>query len=308
MTIYPFVTVDVFTNKRFSGNPLAVFPNAFGLSDDEMQLIAKELSLSETTFVLPPTVARHTARVRMFTPVREVPFGGHSNVGTAFVLAQQILEHGHEKLPEHFTFEETAGLVRVHLMHDATGVVTGARVSAPKALSIGSTIDTVRIASCVGLHEHDIVTAHHAPLVASVGARFVLTEISDVATLARATPNVEAFRRNAAAVPTLEGRLSLLLYVRLDDSALRLRTRMFAPLNGVFEAPANGGGSAALAAFLTSAVPGENVELTYEVEQGTEMGRPSRLVAMARKTAEGPVVASVAGECVTAFTGTYVKS
>ncbi len=100
MRTYRFVTVDVFTDHRFGGNPLAVFPQAAGLTDAQMQALAREFNYSETTFVLPPEDARHTARVRIFTPAGELPFAGHPNVGTGFVLAGRIAP-----LPDHFTFE-----------------------------------------------------------------------------------------------------------------------------------------------------------------------------------------------------------
>src|SRR5919107_5021605 len=106
MPAFRFVTVDVFTDRRFGGNPLAVFPDARGLSDADMRALAAEFNLSETTFVLPPEDPANTARVRIFTPAGEIPFAGHPNVGTAFVLARE--GHGREGV---LRFEETAGLV-----------------------------------------------------------------------------------------------------------------------------------------------------------------------------------------------------
>jgi trans-2,3-dihydro-3-hydroxyanthranilate isomerase len=114
MRDYEFVTLDVFTERRFGGNPLAVFPNADGLSGAEMQAIAAEFNLSETSFVLPPADPRHTARVRIFTPRSEHPFAGHPNVGTGLVLAQRLAI-----VPDHFVFEEMAGLVRVYVERTA---------------------------------------------------------------------------------------------------------------------------------------------------------------------------------------------
>src|SRR5487761_718332 len=122
MPSYEFVTVDVFTEQRFGGNPLAVFPEARGLRDADMQAIAAEFNLSETTFVLPPDNPQHTARVRIFAPRTELPFAGHPNVGTGFVLARRTQER-----PEHLIFEQGAGLVRVHILRDAAHAPTGAR-------------------------------------------------------------------------------------------------------------------------------------------------------------------------------------
>ena len=104
MARYEFATVDVFTDRRFGGNPLAVFPDAQGLSAADMQALASEFNLSETTFVLPPADPSHTARVRIFTPRSEVPFAGHPNVGTALVLAARA-----EEPPDTMMFEEAAG-------------------------------------------------------------------------------------------------------------------------------------------------------------------------------------------------------
>ena len=130
MPTYEFVTVDVFTDRRFGGNPLAVFPNASGITDEQMQALASEFNLSETTFVLPPNDPRHHAKVRIFTPRAELPFAGHPNVGTGYVLARRDANP-----PEHYVFEEAAGLVRVHVLRSGD-TVTGARISAPRALSI----------------------------------------------------------------------------------------------------------------------------------------------------------------------------
>ncbi|MBV9249569.1 MAG: PhzF family phenazine biosynthesis protein [Acetobacteraceae bacterium] len=299
MPTYEFLTVDVFTDQRFGGNPLAVFPDARGLSDEQMQCLASEFNLSETTFVLPPQNPQHHARVRIFTPRAELPFAGHPNVGTGYVLAQRDAHP-----PEHYTFEELAGLVRVHVLRGASGTIQGARISAPRSLSIDISIPADVVASCLGLAEHDILTTSHAPLVVSVGTPFVVAELVSVEALSRASPDLGAFRTAARRLPGTAMDFPLHLYVRRNGDATKLRTRMFAPLGGVLEDPATGSANAALAALLTSLAPGENVDLTYDIEQGIEMGRPSRIVATARKTAEGPVLATVAGNCVPMMRGT----
>jgi trans-2,3-dihydro-3-hydroxyanthranilate isomerase len=297
MPAYEFVTVDVFTTQRFGGNPLAVFPNARGLTSEQMQALAMEFNLSETTFVLPPDDPQHHAKVRIFTPRAELPFAGHPNVGTGYVLACRD-----DNPPEHYVFEELAGLVRVHVLRDGD-TVSGARISAPRALSIDIGIPVEVIAACAGLTEHDIATNAHDPLVASVGTPFVLAEVASVAALSRATPDIGAFRAAAAQFPEVASRFSLLLYAWRDGGAMRLATRMFAPLGGIMEDPATGSANAALAALLTSLAPGESGDLTYEILQGVEMGRPSQIIASARKTAEGPVLATVEGSCVPVMRG-----
>jgi trans-2,3-dihydro-3-hydroxyanthranilate isomerase len=302
MPTYEFVTVNVFTGERFGGNPLAVLPNADGLTDEQMQAIARDFNLSETTFVLRPENTHHHARVRIFTPVQELPFAGHPNVGTGFVLARAM-----DNPPEHLVFEEIAGLVRVHVLRGPDDRITGARISAPRALSIGDAVPTETVAACASLTPADFVTTAHDPLVASVGAEFVIAEVATLEALARAVPDLAAFRAagGLAATPKAgaQPRFALLLYVRRDGDATRLRVRMFGPLGGILEDPATGSACAALAALLTSMAPGENVDLHYEIEQGVEMGRPSLLIASGRKTAEGPVEATVAGDCVTSGRG-----
>src|SRR5260370_31600180 len=121
-----FANVGVFTDRPFGGNPLAVVPEAQGLSTEQMQSIAAEFNLAETTFVLPPKDAAHAAQVRIFTPRAEMPFAGHPNVGTAFVLAQEGECHGRPVGGETMVFEEAAGLVRMELVKHGSTVI-GAR-------------------------------------------------------------------------------------------------------------------------------------------------------------------------------------
>src|SRR5215217_2176463 len=127
MPTFSFVTVDVFTDRRFGGNPLAVFPDARGISDADMQSLAAEFNLSETTFVLPPADPANTARVRIFNRKSEMPFAGHPNVGTGWVLARQ----GRAK-DGALLFEEIAGLVEVEVAPDAV------TIAAPQPLSLGA--------------------------------------------------------------------------------------------------------------------------------------------------------------------------
>jgi trans-2,3-dihydro-3-hydroxyanthranilate isomerase len=298
MPTYEFVTVDVFTDRRFGGNPLAVFPDARGLTDAQMQALAMEFNLSETTFVLPPDNPQHHARVRIFTPRSELPFAGHPNVGTGYVLATRD-----DNPPEHYVFEELAGLVRAHVQRDEVGAVRSVRIAAPRALSIDVGIPEAVVAACAGLPEKDVATGAHGPLVASVGTPFVIAELASLEALSRASPDIGAFRAAAAQFPQVATRFSLLLYARRDGDATRLAARMFAPLAGVLEDPATGSANAALAALLTSLAPGENADLSYEIVQGVEMGRPSQIIASSRKTAEGPVLATVEGGCVPVLRG-----
>jgi trans-2,3-dihydro-3-hydroxyanthranilate isomerase len=298
MADYEFVTVDVFTDQRFGGNPLAVFPDARGLSDAHMQALAREFNLSETTFVLPPADPANTARVRIFTPRRELPFAGHPNVGTAFVLARAAAERR-----ETMTFEEAAGLVPVTILRGVDGQPIGAELEAPHSLSLGDGLPTELLADCVGLDPSDICTEAHHPLVASVGIGFIIAELASREALARAHPDTAAFSEAAGRFPELAAHFAVHLYARDPDDPARLATRMFAPPTGIMEDPATGSANAALAALLVSLAPGEDVTLAFDITQGVEMGRPSRLLAEASKTAEGAVLARIGGDCVPVMRG-----
>ena len=291
MKAYDFVTLDVFTATRFGGNPLAVFTDARGLSDAQMQSLATEMNLSETTFVLPPASPANTARVRIFNRMAEMPFAGHPNVGTGFVLA------GHAR-DGVLRFEEIAGLVEVVLLHDAAGVVTGAEIAAPQPLSLGPMMDVALLAGCIGLVEADVVVAAHWPRMASVGNSFVIAEVTGEA-LRRAVPDMARFREAWPAFPHLGAR-RLPVYLYAQDGPGRLRARMFSPLSGTVEDAATGSAATPLAAMLLALSGGEHA--VFNITQGVEMGRPSVLRATAHRAVDG-VRASVGGSCVRMFEG-----
>lgn len=291
MPSFPYETVDVFTDRPFGGNQLAVFTDARGLSDAQMQSLAAEMNYSETTFVLPPDDPANDARVRIFHRTAEMPFAGHPNVGTACVLAR----HGRDRNGV-LRFEQMAGLVEIAVERDAAGAVTGAVIAAPQALSLGIELPVVGIAACAGVASPDIVTSAHKPVQASLGVKFVLVQVAPAA-LAGATPDIAAFRKLESENPELQGRLSLFLYAR-DGNAIR--ARMFAPLAGTWEDPATGSASATLGALLLSLDGGD--EAAYSITQGVEMGRPSRLNVMSRRAADG-VRSRVGGSCVPMFRG-----
>ena len=296
MRAFRFVTVDVFTAQRFGGNQLAVFPDARGLSEAEMQALAAEFNLSETTFVLPPENPRNSARVRIFNRVAEMPFAGHPNVGTAYVLGRED-----EERPRAYRFEEPAGLVEVALERDAAGLVVGAEVAAPQPLRIGAALPAEAAAACAGLAAADVVTARHAPTLASDGGNHrLLTEVTPEA-LTRAAPDLGAFRRAVAEHPDqTRGFLSLYLYCR--DGA-ELRARMFSPLTGTWEDAATGSAATPLAGFLLHLDGGEAG--AWRIAQGVEMGRPSLLLASARRAPDG-IRAAVGGRCVPVLRGEAV--
>jgi trans-2,3-dihydro-3-hydroxyanthranilate isomerase len=268
---YDFYTCDVFTRHRFGGNPLAVLPDARGLIDQQMMQIAREFNYSETTFVL-PAEAGHTRRLRIFTPAREVPFAGHPNIGTAYVLATAGLL-GDIPDETEVVFEEGAGPVPVRIRSDADRGVH-CELSAPQPLSIGAEVPIASVAAALTLDVADIHVASHRPVVASVGLPFLLVEVRDLAALGGARIGWNGMRDlHHAGLPP-----DVLFYTRNtgDDC---LRARMFAPLDGVPEDPATGSANAALAAFLAHIDGSADGDFSFRIEQGVEMGRPSTLEA-----------------------------
>ena len=182
-----FQTVDVFTSDQFAGNPLAVVLNAEGLSTPQMQAIAAEFNLAETTFISPPKDAAHTAEVRIFTPRSEMPFAGHPNVGTAFVLARAGASYGRPVSGDSVMFEEKAGLVQIEILRDGA-TVAGARLASPQPLSVGAEIAVELVASACGISPGDIELANHRPRIASCGAPFILAELKSREALCRGKP------------------------------------------------------------------------------------------------------------------------
>ena len=291
MASYEFETVDVFTTVRFGGNPLAVFPDARGMDGADMQRVAREFNLSETTFVLPPKDAGHTAHVRIFTPQHEIPFAGHPNVGTALVLAARAPVR-----PDSMVFEEEAGLVA--MTFDWSGPHPRATLDAPRPLKVGATIPPALIATCAGLDAADVLTSLHPPMIADVGNLFTFTEVSPGA-LARAAPDVAAMRQAQARHPVKPQGFPVHLHALMPDG--RRRTRMFAPMSGIPEDPATGSANVALVALLLSLGTADTLDL--EIEQGVEMGRPSLLYASARRTPDG-IRARIGGSAVPVLRGT----
>jgi trans-2,3-dihydro-3-hydroxyanthranilate isomerase len=286
---YRYVTLDVFTDRRFGGNPLAVFTDARGLSDAEMQALAREMNLSETTFVLPPDDAANTARVRIFTPATEMPFAGHPNVGTGYVVAS---EQGGNLL----RFEEIAGLVEVRVARGADGAVGDVTIAAPQPLTLGTEFTPVQIAGAAGIEPWEVVTENHRPLVASVGNPFAVMEVTPDA-LTRAAPDTAGMARTNGIAPELAGRFRVYLYAR-DGGAIR--ARMFGGGLGVKEDAATGSAAAPLAALLLHLSGADYA--AYDIVQGVEMGRPSLLRTTATRGPDG-IRATVGGGCVKVMEG-----
>lgn len=285
-----FMTVDVFTDRQFGGNPLAVVLDAQGLTTAQMQAIAAEFNLAETTFVLPPKDPKHAAEVRIFTPKAEMPFAGHPNVGTAFVLARLGRVTG-DKL----VFEEKAGLVLIDIRRE-NGVVVATRLAAPQLLTLGESVEPEIVAAAVGLKAGDIVGQ---PVVASTGNNFLFAEVRSRDVLKTALGNNEVFARHLPMNRTV----GVHLYVDAKEHGVEIQTRMFAPLYGVPEDPATGSANITLIGLLAHKAAEKDMVLAKTVGQGFDMGRPSILEASAEKKSGKVVATYIGGRCVPVMTG-----
>lgn len=292
-----YVVADVFTTHPYGGNQLAVVLDSEGLTTAQMLAITREFNFSESTFVLPPDDPAHTARVRIFTTACEVPFAGHPNVGTAYVLARMGELFG-RRIGDTVLFEELAGLVPVSIQTEK-GVVTGATLTAPESLWLGESFDVAAIAACLRLNPVDVLLERHAPCEASVGLPFVMVELTGTEALARIRLDAEA---SCALLETHAAR-GLHVYAREASATnARLRARNFCPQLGSAEDAATGSANAALAGLLASLDPATDGQFHFEVTQGLEMGRPSQLQLAARK-ADGVITAQVGGACVSVMQG-----
>jgi trans-2,3-dihydro-3-hydroxyanthranilate isomerase len=262
-----FVQVDVFTERVLAGNPLAVFLDGRGLDDGTMLAIAREMNLSETTFVLPPSREGCAAAIRIFTPVRELPFAGHPTLGTAWVLATEGASGGAAR----FALEEGIGPVPVELEGDATRprfVWMGQRDA-----TFGPEVkDRAGVAAALGLAEGDLLAG--APVqTGSTGNEFLYVPLRDRTVVDRAALDARAMQR------ALGGGRALGTFVLAPDpdpDARRVYSRMFSANAGVREDPATGSASGALGAYLVlHGLVKPAPRLTIVSEQGTAMGRQS---------------------------------
>jgi trans-2,3-dihydro-3-hydroxyanthranilate isomerase len=292
-----FVTLDVFTDKRFAGNPLAVVLEPDGLDTAAMQGIAREFNLSETVFVQPPENASHRAKLRIFTPASELPFAGHPTVGTAVLLGR--LDGGGQ--PREFVLELGIGPVRCQ--------VTPKDADAGRAVfdlpklpqDIGAPADDAAIAAALGVDVADIGFDGIRPARWSAGAPYSLVPLRDLAAVGRCSVNPVAWKKafgfdvHAAA------------YVFCRETAQpghAFHTRMFAPSAGISEDPATGSAAAAIAGYIAKFDKFSDGSHALMIEQGFEMGRPS-LIELTLKMSGGKLTgASIGGGAVVVSEGT----
>ena len=264
--------LDVFTDRRFGGNPLAVVLEADALDTVRMQTIAREFNLSETVFVCKPQNAAHTARVRIFTPAIEMPFAGHPTVGTAALLAQLKAPEPGGNGDALVVLEEGVGPVRIGVRMRA-GAAPFAEFDAPKLPEESGTLPAAdRLAAALGRIPAEIGFENHRPLRIAAGNSFAFVPISSLDAMAKA--HVAPAHWSAA----FHGGLGAFLYCRQTvHTTSAFHARMFAPEHGVPEDPATGSAAVGFAGVIHrfDDIPDGLHKRT--VEQGYEMGRPSQI-------------------------------
>lgn len=268
-----FVTLDVFTNRSFAGNPLAVVLDAGELTGEQMQTIAREFNLSETIFVMKPADPANTARVRIFLPAAEIPFAGHPTLGCAILLAGQKAKPGCSFETE-IRLEETAGLVPVKVTR--IGEASHGMFTAPVIphAAPGTTPSAALAAKALSIEESAIGFDRHAVGLWQGGPRFLFLPILSRSTLARC----QVCEPYWSQMTGTAGVIGAYVYSRGGDHAeTGFRARMFAPASGVPEDPATGAATAIFAAQLLASGELKPGTSRFRLEQGYEMGRPSDL-------------------------------
>jgi trans-2,3-dihydro-3-hydroxyanthranilate isomerase len=298
-----FYQADVFSAQPFGGNPVAVFPEAQGLTDDQLQQIAREMNLSETVFVLPPSDPAAVVRLRIFTPTQEIPFAGHPVVGTFFVLAQLGLVATPEPVTR-VVQECNIGLFPVEL-HVRDGQVFRVVMTQPEPQFLGTvegTADLYKVASSLGLSKHVISDTKWPIEVVSTGLPVMIVPV-------RTLTAVRSIRPDASAITELCGRfgangIMVFTTVTVEPSAT-VHARMFAPAIGILEDPATGSASGALGAYLVqNGVVDVGPMTELMVEQGYEMERPSNILVRVESDDDAIQSVKVGGQVVMVVEGT----
>ncbi|BAF87063.1 phenazine biosynthesis protein [Azorhizobium caulinodans ORS 571] len=263
-----YLILDVFTDRALGGNPLAVVLNSDGLDEASMQHITREFNLSETVFILPPKDPANRARIRIFTTAHELPFAGHPTVGASIALA---LEGGSAGA---MALEEAIGIVKCEVATDGTGSRRGTSTFVvPRASTLEETeVSKRECADALSLEVADIGFDAHRPVVATAGVPFLFVPVANLTALARARPDESAFIRNLGAYGE-----AMYLYTLDDEGDADFRSRMFSPGIGSLEDPATGAAAAAFPSVLMDAEARVDGHHRVRIDQGVEMGRPSRI-------------------------------
>ena len=294
MKEYRFFQADVFTDRPFTGNPLAIFPEAEGLTSEEMQSIAKEMNLSETTFVLPPTDLKARFRLRIFTPASELPLAGHPVVGTCFVLAERgiiPLEEGTNRI-----FQECkAGVLPVDVVVRG-GKVEGVTMTQSPPRFFDEYEDRALLAKAVGLPEEQVLPGGLRAQVVSTAVPQLMVPAASLHHFSRIELDLAAMRQ---VLRETESDCFMIFTRECVQAEGTVHARVFAPALGVVEDPATGSASGALGAYLVrhglvEAKPTARIL----VEQGYEMGRPSAIHVEVDADQTGPTEVRVGGKAV----------
>jgi trans-2,3-dihydro-3-hydroxyanthranilate isomerase len=295
-----FEQVDVFTDRPFTGNALCVVPDGTGLSTEQMQAIAREMNLSETTFVLPPTDPKAAYWMRIFTPAKEIPFAGHPSVGTAYVMASA----GRFPLREPITrvFQQV-GVGTLPLDIEVSDGKPGRVIMTQGKPTFGAVLrDLTPVADALGVDASALVSTKLPIQLVSTGLGHLMVPVADLDTIGRLRPNTILLDRLLADCGAL-GCFVFCLQATAPDTFAH--ARMFAPGAGVPEDPATGSAAGPLGAYLAVHGVLPKSETAFFLEQGIEMGRPSRIwVEVTRDAAGLPATVRVGGPTVRVIQGT----
>lgn len=297
-----FHTLDVFTKRRFAGNPLAVVTNSEGLDEEAMQTVAREFNLSETVFVLPPENPAHNAKIRIFTPARELDFAGHPTVGTAVLLALKKFDAGEADREDDaiIVLEENVGPVRVGVRL-RSGAAPFAEFDAPKLpFEIGEAASKEAFAAALGIGAEDIGFENHVPTIYSAGNPFTFVPLRDLETVSRARIVREHWE---AAFGTGHASACFMYTRETVNHDAAFHARMFAPALGVDEDPATGSAAAAFAGIVMRFDKPLAGRFRAVIEQGYEMERPSEMMVEMDVGDDGITGVRIGGHAVTVMRG-----
>lgn len=296
----PFHTLDVFTDRTFGGNPLGVFPDAAHLSTELMQQIAGEMNLSETVFLGPPETPEGSARVRIFTPEVEVPFAGHPTVGAAIFLAGASTSRPDEG-DITLVLEENVGPVPVQVTFEAGRPSFAQFTTAMLPEHRPSPHSAEKLAAMVGLDLADVCPHGLEPAMVSCGLPYHVVPVASVGAVKRAVLDLALWRELLA---DSWAHHVYLVCPDADGADVDVHVRMFAPGSGVMEDPATGSAAAALGGYLSEVDGSHEARLTWTVEQGAEVGRPSLLYVEADRAQSTTRAVRVGGGAVAVSRGT----
>ena len=304
MKEYRFIQVDVFTDKPFGGNPLAVFPDAQGLTSQEMQRIAREMNLSETTFVLPSEDKSADFKVRIFTPAAELPFAGHPVVGTHWVLGYLDIVDLQEPVT-HVTFELGVGILPASLLV-SKGRVEKVVMTQDKPTFHAFIEDITELAKGLGLSPEEITDSGLPVQIVSTGLPQMMVPIRSLSSIQSLDPSsLDTVSLNRACATS--GTDTILVFsLETEQPEVDVHTRVFAPLHGVPEDPATGSANGALGAYLVhhQGVPVTEPTTYLTIEQGSEIMRPSTLFIEVDVVEGNPTTVRVGGNVVVIAEGT----